>query len=195
MSYSVTTPPESEIMTAQDAVLRQHLNLGADEADWDELIDAYIASARARAESYTRKKFLTQTIQAIFTVRGNSALALPVGPVQSVISVEYLDDEGNWVTVEAGEYRVHLYGTPAYLVPETGADWPYAPILQADNLRINYVAGFGDESDAVDRDILQAIRVMVAFDFVNRGDDRRAVFSNGLHPAAEDTLSRHRDWF
>lgn len=192
MTFKVITPPASEIFAADD--LRGHLGLEAGESDLEPIVNDYIAAARAKAQAYTRKLFLTQTVLATFDGFGSGRLQLPIGPAQSVTLVEYRPDGGTWQEIPAADYRAYLAEQPGYLMPPYGGTWP-VPAHEPECVRITYVAGFGDERSAVDPDILQAIRLMVADAFVNRGDEERKPFPRDIHPGAEAKLASHREWF
>lgn len=192
MAFKVITPPASEIFAAVD--LRGHLGLEAGESDLDPIVSDYIAAARAKAQTYTRKLFLTQTVLATFDGFARGRLCLPVGPVQSVTKVEYRPDGGAWQEIPDTDYRAYLAEQPGYLMPPHGGTWP-TTAFEPECVRVTYVAGFGDDRTAVHSDILQAIRLMVADAFVNRGDEELKPFPRNIHPGAECLLASHREWF
>lgn len=191
MPFKVVVSPVSEVFEATD--LRLHLGLGPGEADWDPLINDYIAAARAKAENYTRKLFLTQTIVATFDGFGSGGIYLPIGPAQSISSVEYRTEVEGWREIPAEMYRVFLERSPGYLKPAGNQSWPI-PICEPENVRVTYVAGEADSKAEIHPDILQAIRLMVAAAFHDRGDEPQKPFPRGIHPGAEDLLACHREW-
>lgn len=192
MPFKVTVPPTAEIFSAKD--LRLHLGLGAGETEWDDLINDYIAAARAKAESYTRKVFISQTVVATFDNFGSGTLYLPVGPTQSVDKLEYRAPDGEWQEITSARYRAYLENSPGCLQPIPGGNWPIIA-LEPESVRVTYQAGFGANRTSVHPDILQAVRLMVADAFENRGDEGRKPFPRRIHSGAEDFLSGHREWF
>ncbi|EBA18395.1 hypothetical protein RSK20926_11769 [Roseobacter sp. SK209-2-6] len=183
---------EDEILSA--AELRSHLGLGPDEADLDSLVDGYIAAARAQAENYLRKVLRRQRVLAIYDCFGGSRIELPKGPASSVEKVEYLSPVGNWVEVPEADFQAFLAISPGYLRPAFGGSWP-ATIQAPESVKVTYVAGCADEAAELPPDILQAIRLMVADMFINRGDEAHKQKQKGMHPGAEALLSPYREWF
>ncbi|MFY0619319.1 head-tail connector protein [Shimia sp.] len=195
MFFEVTDEPTEGFLTSADPVVRQHLSLSEGETDWDYLIDALLRSAWSQAENHIRQKLLTQTVQAYACVVSAETLKLPVGPVQSVVSVEHLDSDGEWLSVSQDSYRTLTKRSGVVVSPKSGSLWPVEVVSDEENLRVTYVAGYGDTFAALPADILDAIRILTAFAFENRGDDPKAVFPDGMHPGAMQKLNAHRVWF
>jgi uncharacterized phiE125 gp8 family phage protein len=192
MSFKVIIPPAAEILSAED--LRPHVGLGAGESDWDTLLNGYIAAARSKAESYLRQRLITQTILATFdSFPRNGTIILPVGPAHSVSKIEVRDAECVWQDVPSESYRAYLSDFPGLIRPLPGSSWPVLS-AEPENLRVTYVAGVSDTSAGIDPAILQAIRLMVADDFFNRGDEAQKASDQRMHPGAEALLSDHREW-
>jgi uncharacterized phiE125 gp8 family phage protein len=194
MTIQTIVPPAAEIFTA--AEMRPHLRLEADEADQDTVIDEYIAAARDKAESYLRRRLLTQTVRLTLNGFGSwhsSSIALPIAPVQSVSKVEYLDSAGVWQTVDPTAYRLIDSCTPKTLYPATGWQWP-TPANEPANVHIDLVVGYGAAASDVPPAILQGIRLLVAHMFQNREGVIIGENAKELPLGVGDLLSDHRFW-
>lgn len=89
-----------------------------------------------------------------------SDIVLPMGNVQSVTSVKYIDRDGNEQTVAADTY---FLARGQYITPETSKQWPgIGTMRNRDGVEIVYVAGFGDTAADVPDDIKTAIKMLVA---------------------------------
>lgn len=139
--------------------------LRVDADDHDTMITALIASARARVESYTRRRLITQSVDLRLDAFGSgrtSGIVLPVAPVQSVTEVVYRDGAGVEQTLSSGVYRLILSRQPPELYPAYGQSWP-VPRDEADSVRVRLVVGYGDTAAAVPPDLLEATRRLIAW--------------------------------
>lgn len=172
MSLTIVTPAAAEPITAADTVLRTHLYLSEQDTAENALLDAFIASARDLVEVYLRRRLITQTVRVTldrFGCGGSSEVRLPIAPIQSVDQVQYLDDAGDWQTVDPAKYRLIASDEPNVLAPEYGMIWPVTRLDRA-VVRIDLVVGYGDAGVKVPPRILQALRLQVAHMFHHRGD-------------------------
>jgi len=186
---STITPPAAPLLTPDDAALRQHLRLEAGETDADTLLAELIAAATARAEAYTRRRLLTQTVRLTldgFGIGGLEATPLPVAPIQSVDQVQYKDNAGAWQTVQAADYRLVDSVEPHELWPAFGRTWP-VPEREPAVVRIDLVVGYGAAASDVPPDIVQAVRMMVA-----HLDQNREAADTPF--GVETLLGPHRIW-
>lgn len=160
MSITTLAAPAAEPLTSSDSALREHLSLSPGETWKNNAVDAYCASARSKVETYLRKRLITQTVR--LTLDGFSdAVPLPIGPIQSVEKVSYLDGGGAWQVLDASAYRLIDSVTPFELRPAYGASWP-VPRPDFATVRIDLVVGFGASAAEIDPAILQALRLLVA---------------------------------
>lgn len=92
MAVEIVVPPEVLPVTAQEFI--DHARLNALTVDRQPaLIERQLQVATARAEQYTRRALITQTLRALFAAEGESSggqvlLKLPRPPVQTVVLVE-----------------------------------------------------------------------------------------------------------
>ena len=154
MPLQLVTPPAGEPVTLLEA--KQHLRVDVD--DDDALIGSLIAAARQAAETITGRQLMTARWKlvldafpgATFTHAGSGAtFSLPAHavllakcPVQSVISIEYLDMNGTLQTMHAEDYVLDAACEPARLSPAFGKSWP--PTLpQIGAITVTFDAGYG----------------------------------------------------
>lgn len=166
MGYVLVTPPALEPVTLAEAKLWCRVD-GTDE---DTLITSLIVAAREACEAETGLSFITQTWRADFSHFPcvGQALRLPHGPVQSITSVYYYDDQGVDTLLAASGYEVDLTNqmTRIWLAPDEV--WPSIEV-QANAIRVTYVAGFGAAATAVPARAKLAMQAAVTFWYDNRG--------------------------
>jgi uncharacterized phiE125 gp8 family phage protein len=172
MKTSVLVPPKGEPITL--AEVKAFLKIRHTQED--ELLPHLIATARQMAETYTRRKFMTQRLVSVLPFRPNHrkkeglqrvwtsgdryALFLPRGPLQQVIEVERISEEGDTVVIPHRGYHVNPHHDPALLVVDDKSGW---------GVRVTYDAGYGSTAQDSPAPIRQAILQMVAELYQNRG--------------------------
>lgn len=163
MTPSEITAPVLEPVSLNEA--KQHIRVTAD--DEDTLINQLIISARQRAEVYMKRAILTQTLE-IYSDAFESYIDLPFSPVQSVVSIKYIDTDGGEQTLDAAEYSLSNKRTPAVVVEAYGKTWPTTRD-QLDAVTVQYVAGWLNPA-SVPGPIKSAILLMVGDMYRNRED-------------------------
>lgn len=195
MAISLISQPTSEPLSSSDSTLRQQLQLEPDETEQDALVDALCAAARARVETYTRRRLLSQTVRVTrdhFGAGFDGPVLLPVGPVQAVEQVQFQDGSGTWRTVSPDDYDLQRSRSPHRLRPAYGRSWP-VPRVHTDVVRIDLRVGYGDTVSDVPADILQAMRLLVAHLYFNR-EAASAAGTEEIPLGFRDMLSPHRIW-
>lgn len=159
MGWQIITEPAEEPITLAEA--KAQVNAPND-LDDDYLTSAIIA-ARQWVEHYTERSLITQTLQLSLDAFA-SEIELPRGPVQSLVSVVYIDTDGAEQTLATDQYGLDSSG-PAYnrrdwLLRAIDVEWPdtYATELA---VKVRYQAGFGAAAD-VPQLIKQAIKLLVS---------------------------------
>ncbi len=152
----VITAPASEPVTK--AEVKAQIGILASDTAQDNLIDRRIAEARAWCEQYTRRSFITQTLELrldAFPLQ----IELPSPPVSAVVSVKYIDNNGDEQTVDSGNYVLDTYPTTPLVRPTYALVWPVSR-NEPHAVRVRYTAGYGD-TDAVPKLIEEAIMLLV----------------------------------
>ena len=158
MPLQLVTPPAGEPISLAEA--KQHLRV--DGGDDDALIGSLITAARQAAETITGRQLMTARWRLVLDAfpgpllmhaGSGSSFSLPAHaillakcPVQSVVSVEYLDMNGTTQVLPASDYVLDAACEPARLIPVFGKTWP--PTLpQIGAVTVTFDAGYGSASE------------------------------------------------
>jgi uncharacterized phiE125 gp8 family phage protein len=156
---AVIIEPASEPISLVRA--KQHLRV--DSADEDALIIDFITAARQYAESYIDRAIATQTRDLTLDAFCNS---LRTEPIQSIISVKYLDQNHVEQVVDSTNYHVNAL---AGVVQAINA-WPSAANISG-AITVRYEAGMA----SIPLSIAQAILMLVAHWYEQREASMRSV--------------------
>lgn len=174
--YEITGPTE-EPFTLGEA--KKHCRLSPDDSTEDGYLEDLIPTAREQVEKLKAMAFITRTMD----VRFDSfpvCIILPLPPLQSVVSIKYLDGTGAEQTLASNRYEVHGIYTPpgAGLFPVTeepkagfivlayGQSWPSIQAVP-EAVRVRITCGYGSAAQVPQR-IKHAIGVMVGQLFIQR---------------------------
>lgn len=158
---TVTGPAVAPVTLAE---AKAHLRV--DHSDDDAFVTSLIDAARAFMESYTRQRFITQTVR----VTCDTFLDLqriPVWPVQSVTSLVYDNAAGVEVEVLANAFTHRRGQKPNQIIPAYGTQWP-THRRHVDAVRLTLVAGYGAAASDVPSDVRHAIKLVIAELYANR---------------------------
>lgn len=148
---TVVTQPAGEPITLTEAKLHLRVDVDADDA----LITSQITAARMWCEKFTRRAFVTQTLEMALDVWPTCNLELWRPPLQSVSSVTYTDEDGDATVMSTDDYEVDT--RQGRIRFET---LPSATLRSMSGIVIQYVAGYGGEED-VPEIIKQAIKLLI----------------------------------
>ena len=157
MPIQLVTPPTEEPVSLLEAKL--HLRVDFDEDDM--LIASLITAARQAAETLTGRQLTTARWKQVldcfpepslmgvpagqtFTLPGH-AILLAKAPVQSVVSINYLDMGSMNQTMSALTYTVDAACEPARITPVFGQIWPIC-LPQIGAVSVTFDAGYGTAS-------------------------------------------------
>ncbi len=174
MRFTVVTEPTAEVLTSADPVLRQMMRLEDDETDQDALIDSLCVVARQKIEDHTGRRLLTQTVEGLRDCfpGHDSAMELPIGPIQSVSSLEYAQEsDGAFVALDAEFWRFAQSSEPGQLEPAYEGCWPFNEVRdQTASVRVTLIVGYGDDAQSLPAPLLHALRMYVAHLYQHRED-------------------------
>ena len=127
MGRVLVTPPTEEPITLEEAKL--HLRVESEQEEEDALILGLVKAARAFVENETGRAMLTQTWRVYldrFPTRfyRDTAITLPVVPVQSITSVSYYNEAGVLTVFPGGSYVVDLASEMGRIVTGVSIAWP-----------------------------------------------------------------------
>jgi len=161
MSLTLVTPPQVEPVAV--GLVREQAVVAHDEDDG--LLLRLITAARMHVEQVTWRQLITATYEWRLD-RLCGALYVPRPPLQSVVSLEYADAQGNLQTLEPAAYTVDSHSTPGRIVPAAGTSWP-ATRGHIDDVTVTFIAGYGTPED-VPEPLTHAILMLVAYWYEQR---------------------------
>lgn len=146
-------PPVGECIN----VLEARMDRRIDYSDDDAKLKLLIAVARQTAEMRTKLQLLHARYKLVLNAfpagdwgisslrtRGAIppyAIELPRSPLVKVVSIEYIDMNGDLQTMPASDYIVNAALTPAVITPVFGKIWPI-PLPQVASVFITFDVGF-----------------------------------------------------
>lgn len=195
MNLVRTFDAESEVISLTDVKNQLRITTTADDDSFRE----FIAATRHRAEQFLGKTLITSTWEYkldCFT-RSNriyptaNQIMLPMGPIQSISSITYIDADGVSQTLSSANYQFDRRGR---LKPAFGTTWP-STRDQYDAVTITYVAGETSAGN-VAPDIRHALLLMVGAADIGREDIfiGAGVLAAKIPDHAERLLAPHKDW-
>lgn len=172
------TAPEAEPVELAKA--KQYLRIDAGDESFDDEVETFIAASRAEIEQICNTRMITQEMLLVTDSFADLA-HLPIGPIQSIVSIHYVDAAGDEQLVDAAYYELISGVLESQIVSVPGFSWPTVR-KRVDAVRVTAMVGYGEAGTDVPRDlyfvILQAIRAK--FD--------------GREIAIENMLVNHRIW-
>jgi uncharacterized phiE125 gp8 family phage protein len=191
MHTRVVTPPATEPLTLNEIKLHLKLAITAEEAtaytDEDALLTIYQKAARASAEDYCWRKFISTGLQTVTTAFCRT-MDLPY-PALAITTVQYTDANGATQTVSSNDYSLDNYTVPSrvifkstYTFPTVNAETPFPVIF-------NYTSGYSALAADIPSEIKSAMLLMIG-EMYEKREDR--VFK--LPTASQYLLNPHRLW-
>jgi len=162
MSSNLLNGPAVEPLTLDEerAFLRVEHN------DDDEVIAALLAGSRIHVEAQTRRALITQSWRLSFdTWPEDGRLNVRPGPLQSLTAARVYDLANVAHSVSVQAFAPDFGASDLLFVP-----WTVRPPLRPNSgIELDVVAGYGDNPLDVPEPLRQAIRLLVAHWYDNRG--------------------------
>ena len=164
------TAPAAAVLPV--AELRQHLRIGsgfelAANATEDAALAGFLRAAIAAVEARTGKVLLTRRFRMrIEDWRDREVQPLPLAPVLSLVAVEIDDGEGGVTVVPAADLRLIPDNQRPVIVPR-GVLLPAVP--ERGFVTVTFTAGFGTAWESVPADLGQAVLMLAAHFYEERG--------------------------
>lgn len=155
----VVVPPIGSVLTVDD--IRSWCRV--DFHDDDTVLEMCVAAATTRLDGWDGilgRAILTQTWERSMDCFPAAKIRLPLGPVQSVVSVSYVDSDGATQIVDPADYRLVADGYEADVSPVSA--WP-----SGSDVKVRFVCGFG-EGIAVPAPIRVDIARMASYFYEHR---------------------------
>lgn len=168
-SLEVSSAPAAEPLSTSEAKAWMRVDLSNDDA----IIDRNVKAARVRVEDETGLSLITQTRKLHldrFPYSDDQVILIPRGPVQSITSITYYDEDGTQQTWSSSEYSIDKTSIPARLSLAYGYSWPTTRDIRK-AVTITYVAGYGASGSSVPADILDAILLLASHWYEHRETD------------------------
>lgn len=163
MALIMKTPPANEPVSLTQA--KNYLRIT--DKDDDAFISSLVTAVRQKAESWTRRLFITQTWSLwLDSIPPGMTLSIPLPLLQSVSHIKTYDSDNNVSIFDPAKYFVDVVSIPGRVGLNHGESWPNA-LRNMNALEIEFVAGFGDEL-SVPETIKQGILQWVKLLFVNK---------------------------
>jgi uncharacterized phiE125 gp8 family phage protein len=145
-TYRVSVEPTVEPLDLSE--LKERLRILT--CDFDvELTDLMVA-ARKQVEYDTKRKLITQTmILTMDAFPSGNAIELRQIPVQSVTSVQYVDEDRATQTFSSALYDTDLNSEPARIVLLEDESWEDTEPQYPAAVTVTFVAGYGDDATSV----------------------------------------------
>jgi uncharacterized phiE125 gp8 family phage protein len=138
LSLAQTVVPTDEPMSLE--LIKLHLRVSHDRED--ALIYLYMQAAREEVERITRRQLMTATYTlSVDDFPACGVLLMPRAPLQSVVSVGYLDSANVVQTLATTIYGVDTASEPGRLFLKQGQSWP-SVYSQRNAITITYQAGW-----------------------------------------------------
>lgn len=134
----VITAPTTAPITVSEAKLQAVIGHNAD----DDLLEIMISAVREHGEGITRRSFAPQTLEVVLDEFPAWEIELPNGPVTSITSVKYIDEDGVEQTLVSGtDYDEDTDSLIAKVQPVYQGEWPDTAV-QPNAVRVRYEAGW-----------------------------------------------------
>lgn len=188
-----TVPPATLPVTLSEFKAQTRIS----HSEEDAIMMAHLRAATELCENYTSMGFITQTwteTYETFPTTIEKFLVLSRRPVQSIVSIDYLDSAGTTAVLDPSMYRLIGIGwdkRPASIwQPSSGAAWP-AILGIGPAVTVTYVVGFGGEQNLVPELIRHAVLMAAASLYAFRED-----FVTGPSPTEIpfSSMALLRDW-
>ncbi len=167
MGLVLVTAPAAEPVTLAEA--KAHLRVTT--TGEDTLITALIVAARRQVENLTRRALISQVWDYKRRAFPGWVLELPLPPLISVGSINYLESAAGANTLlAASEYRVQGVNqhNPGRITPEFSKVWPSTYDVD-EAVTIRFTAGWADAA-AVPEELKVAMKLMLTAWFEHRAE-------------------------
>ena len=166
MSSLLLTAPAVEPLTLAEA----KAFLRVETPDDDNVITALIAGARIHVEAQTRRALITQSWRVVLDAwPQDGRLTIVPAPLQALTAARVYDFEGLAHDVDTQAFVLDKGASVLAFAPNCGSWAVPQPGRIAAGIELDVTAGYGDAAAAVPEPLRQAIRLLVAHWYENRG--------------------------
>ena len=159
-THVVTVAPTTAVVDT--AALRRQCRV--DHHDEDSVLDGFRDAATEMVERDSHCWLRPATVRLqLDRVPCSGVIELPRGPVNSIASLTYVDDNGDTQTWDSANYLADVSSIPGRITPSYGGSWPSAR-NQSGSVRVTYSAGYSTPP----RVAIQAVLLLVGHWYMNR---------------------------
>jgi uncharacterized phiE125 gp8 family phage protein len=170
-----TVPPAAEPLLLP--AVKEFLRIDADDATFDTELGGYLLSVRDDAEAISATRLITQTVELRADCFAD-LLHLPIGPVQSIASLTYIDGAGDEQILDPEtDFELFGAGLETGLRPVFGSTWP-AGAMRASSIVVTAVLGYGDAAADLPQAVYVALLRSVRGLFDDKGVDLASLLAN-----------------
>lgn len=174
--YLITAPADVVVSLAD---MKKHLRVEADDTDDDDLIEAFTEACTEHLDGrdgYLGRALTDQTWElrlSWFPVGYREYIRIPLPPLIELVSVKYIDTDGNEQTFDSSNYHVTGVGDRGTLRLRSGKCWPALGVGWPEPAIIRFRAGYLDSGNSpptinVPAPIIAAIKLFTANLYENR---------------------------
>ena len=137
-AIEIITGPASTSVSTDD--LKAHLRLNDDSED--SLLGDWLTAADDLFTRWTGYVLVSQTLRLrLDGWPSDGTVYVPRHPVTGIASVQYLDRDGTWQTVDPSNYSIDLGSVPARVRFGSGYTFPSLHPTAVPTVRVQFVAG------------------------------------------------------
>jgi len=188
----MTQPPDDLPVSLEDMRLYLRVDHSAD----DTLIASLIRTAASLCETYTGlaliERAYTLTVDSWpgagtrgwwdgvrdgARINTRAPMTLPMPPLRAVQEIRIYNGYDSYATLAAAHYIADTTGLPGRIVLKDSA--AVTPDIQTAGIKIDFTAGYGTLPEHIPAAIAQAVKLIVAHLYQNRGDESVALDRSG----------------
>ncbi|WP_180966887.1 head-tail connector protein [Cohaesibacter celericrescens] len=153
MTANLLSPPMVEPVSLAD--IKAFLKLDSDAED--DLLRAFISSARVHLEHLTGRQFITQTWRVLLDGDLGRRISLPLQPVSNIVSAAILSEDGDLLSLATESFALYQSHNPALIVNSGGM-----LLTAGQRLQLDLETGYGPSDEDVPMPLKQALKMIVA---------------------------------
>jgi uncharacterized phiE125 gp8 family phage protein len=157
MRYKVTVEPTVNCVSLSEC--KSDLRIKGSYADTKLL--SLIAAAQTHVEDVCGLHTITRTVEINSDHFPSRREILPVTPVQCVVSIKYLDSDGNLQLVDPSVYHLEDDEYQPKLYKKSDPSWPSDLSSEYERIFITVKSGYGDSASSVKANIRRTIKFLV----------------------------------
>lgn len=142
----------------------------------DSLVEALITVARESVENYTELTVAVNDFQLKLDEFPVDAINLGTWPVNSIISITYIDGNGATQTLSPGDYALDNFSKPAQITLAYGKTWPQVR-AQANAVTVAFEAGFNGDTSPIQNEMPKALKQAMLLTITDLYENRGAIVS------------------